>query len=125
MVLVKVVKISTFLKSPQSAEELYRPFPHPEIHSSLFVCFYISLLLWYFQAYVNFNGDIFYTPPPSQFPLLLKSNMAASADLNSLISARPDDIVYLFIYSLIYSLLLFTDATSASFVIISIALILR
>ena len=45
MVLVKVVKISTFLKSPQSAEELYRPFPHPEIPSSLFVGFYISLLL--------------------------------------------------------------------------------
>ena len=45
MVLVKVVKISTFLKSTQSAEELYRPFPHPEIPSSLFVCFYISFLL--------------------------------------------------------------------------------
>ena len=45
MVLVKMVKISTFLKSPQSAEELYRPFPRPEIPSSLFVCFYISLLL--------------------------------------------------------------------------------
>ena len=45
MVLVKMVKISTFLKSTQSAEELYRPFPHPEIPSSLFVCFYISLLL--------------------------------------------------------------------------------
>ena len=44
MVLVKVVKISTFLKSPQSVEELYRPFPHPEIPSSLFVCFYSSLL---------------------------------------------------------------------------------
>ena len=41
--------------------------------------------------------------------------MAASADLSSLISATPDDIVYLFIYSLINSLLLFTDATSASF----------
>ena len=27
MVLVKMVKISTFLKSPQSAKELYRPFP--------------------------------------------------------------------------------------------------
>ena len=51
--------------------------------------------------------------------------MAASADLSSLISARPDDIVYLFIYSLIYSLLLFTDATSARFVITSNALILR
>ena len=45
MVLVKMVKISTFLKSTQSAEELYRPFPHPEIPSSLFVCFYISFLL--------------------------------------------------------------------------------
>ena len=45
MVLVKVVKISTFRKSPQSVVELYRPFPHPEIPSSLFVCFYISFLL--------------------------------------------------------------------------------
>ena len=47
-VLVKVVKISTFLKSPRSAGELYRPFPHPEIPSTLFVCFYSSLLLKYF-----------------------------------------------------------------------------
>ena len=39
MVLVKMVKVSTFLKSSQSAKELYRPFPHPEIPSSLFVCF--------------------------------------------------------------------------------------
>ena len=45
MVLVKMVKISTFRKSTQSAEELYRPLPDPEIPSSLFVCFYISLLL--------------------------------------------------------------------------------
>ena len=39
MVLVKVVKISTFLKSPQSVEELYRPFPHPEIPSSFLFAF--------------------------------------------------------------------------------------
>lgn len=42
-----LVKISTFLKSPQRIEELYRPFSQPEIPSSLFVCFYISLLLLY------------------------------------------------------------------------------
>ena len=45
MVLVKMVKISTVLTSTQSAKELYRPFPHPEIFSSLFFCFYISFLL--------------------------------------------------------------------------------
>jgi len=48
MVLVKMVKISTFLKSPQSAEEIYRPFPHPEINLS-FVC-----LLLYFVVVVIF-----------------------------------------------------------------------
>ena len=95
-------RFQRFFKSPQT-------FPPPR-NSLFFVClllYFVVVVIFLSLCQLKWSHFLHHPPPPpSQFPLLLKSNMAASADLSSLISARPDDIVYLFIYSLTYSLLL-------------------
>ena len=91
MVLVKVVKISKFLKSAQRSYTDLSPtlkFPLICLFSFIFrFCCNILKLMSTLTVTLS-------TPP--QVPLLLKSNMAAYAKLSNLISARPDHIIYLF-----------------------------